>query len=213
MAALALWAWTAPAPGDRPLPAPLPDGPLRLTVFGTSLSAPSQTWPEALAARIEACRGAPVELGRVAGIDRGSAWALGQVDRVAAQDPDLVLVEFAINDADLLDGVLPPRARAQHAALLAALRAALPEARLVLLTMSPARGPRGWLRPFLARHYAQYGPLAAAAGTGLVDLHARWRAAPGTAAALAADGLHPDPDAAAAIAAPALAAWLGCARP
>ena len=193
LSALTLAPETPATPQDRPLTIPLPSGALRLTVFGTSLSAPPQTWPEALAARLSDCRGAPVALSRVTGPGMGSAWALTQVERVIETDPDLVLIEFAINDADLLDGVSLATARAQHESLLKALQAGLPEAALVLMTMSPAQGPRGWVRPRLNAHYAQYRALADAFGIGLVDLYPRWLARPEHERGLGQDGLHPEP--------------------
>ncbi|MFN4128284.1 MAG: SGNH/GDSL hydrolase family protein [Paracoccaceae bacterium] len=188
-----------PVPRDVPLPHLLPDGPLRITVFGTSLTAPPQTWPDDLAARLEFCRKAPVTITRVAGPGMGSAWALDQVGRMAATAPDLALIEFAINDADLRDGVSLATARAQHRALIADLRAALPDAQFALMTMNPAHGPRGWIRPRLAAHYAQYHDLALTEGMGLIDLYPRWLARARGARGLDSDGLHPDPAVAAGI--------------
>lgn len=183
-----------PATRDLPLAPPLPDtGGLDIVVLGTSLSAPPQHWPDALAEALAACRGAPVRMERVAGPGMGSAWGQDQVAAVARHAPDLVLVEFAINDADLLDGVSPAQGWAQHLALVAGLRRALPQVRIVLMTMSPAKGSRGWIRPRLGAHYGQYHDLAQAAGTGLIDLYPRWLALPPSERGLEADGLHPDP--------------------
>jgi lysophospholipase L1-like esterase len=145
----------------------------------------------------------------------GSAWARAQVARVAETRPDLVLVEFAINDADLRDGVPLARARAQHLALVADLRQALPGAALALMTMSPAKGPRGWIRPRLAAHYAGYHALARETGLGLIDLYPRWLALPRGDRGLQQDGLHPDPAVAEAVAVPAAVHVLSqgkCAR-
>lgn len=184
---------------DIPLPQPLPDGALRITAFGTSLTAPPQTWPDDLAIRLEQCRRARVTVTRVAGPGRGSDWALDQTARVVTTAPDLVLIEFAINDADLRDGVSLATARDQHRALIADLRAALPGVRIALMTMSPAHGLRGWIRPRLAAHYHQYHDLARAEGVGLIDLYPRWRVLAREDRGLEADGLHPDPVVAAGV--------------
>jgi hypothetical protein len=198
-----------PPPQDRPLARPLPAAdPLRLTVFGTSLTA-ARGWPEDLAAALGRCLGREVVLARVAGPGMGSAWGLGQVAAVAATAPDLVLMEFAINDADLRDGLSLAESRDTHRRLVAALRAALPEAAVVLMTMSPAQGLRGLMRPWLGQHYAAYRDLAAGADLGLVDLYPRWLALPRPARGLARDGLHPDPQVAAGVIVPAVLDYLG----
>lgn len=185
-------------------------GPLRIVAFGTSLTAPPQNWPDGLAEVLTACRAAPVTVTRVAGPGMGSDWALGHVGEVVAQAPDVVLIEFAINDADLKDGVSLAQGAAQHQALIEALKAALPEAKLILMTMNPAQGPRGWIRPFLADHYAKTVSIAAENGVFLVDHYARWRALSRDQRGLEADGLHPDPQIASSIILPTLLPALGC---
>ena len=135
-------------PMDRPLAAIAPPlagtdpagAPLRIVAFGTSLTAPPG-WPEALVAQLETCLGRPVVLTRVAGPGQGTAWALAQTDRVIAARPDLVLIEFAINDADLLDGIGLAASRANHGRLLDALAAGLPRAQMVLMTMNRSMAP------------------------------------------------------------------------
>lgn len=188
-----LWLFWAARPmtdiADRPL-APLPaEGPLTITAFGTSLTAKND-WPEALGRALTTCLGREVRIGRVALPGAGSAWGQGAVDRVIAQTPDLVLMEFAINDADMRDGVPLAVARQQHDTILTRLADALPDAQILMMTMSPAYGLRGWSRPFLAQHYAQYRDLAEAHATGLLDVHPRWLAAP-QALRRFDDGLHP----------------------
>ena len=132
------------------------------------------------------------------------------VAMVRSELPDLVLMEFASNDADLRDGVGRSQARRQTAEVVAALQAAGPDApAIALVTMGPAAGLRGVLRPRLAGHYAGYRALAEAQSLGLVDLEARWRAL-GRGERGMDDGLHPDPATARAVIVPALAQWLGC---
>lgn len=214
-AAGALWRGglpPAPLPADRmaaPLPAPERPAPaLRLAVLGTSLTARA-SWPEAVAGALAACLGRPVDLIRIARPGATSAWGLAQAGRVVAAAPDVVLVEFAINDADLRDGLRLSEAVATHRALIAALGAARPDMRIVLMTMNPAERLRGLVRPRLAAHYAAYRDLAAGADAGLVDLYPRWRALPRAARGLGADGLHPDDAVARAVIVPVLVPWLG----
>jgi len=209
-----------PAPGpehpsDR-VPRPLQpaldvgDGALRMTAFGTSLTA-GDAWPDRLATVLAACSGRRVSVARVAAPGADSAWALERVDLVAAQRPHLVLVEFAINDADLLDGVSLARSRTRHDALLDALAREIPDARIMLMTTSPVQGiVRRLQRPRLPAYYAMYRALADARGTALADLAPRWRAAAGELPRHP-DGLHPAPEAARAVIVPALAGLIGAA--
>ncbi|WP_165612634.1 SGNH/GDSL hydrolase family protein [Limimaricola pyoseonensis] len=175
-----------------------------MALLGTSLSA-RYDWPARLGARLTACLGRPVMVEVVARPGAHSGWGVAQVGRVAALRPDLVLIEFAINDADLRDGRSLAQAGAAHRAIVAGLRAQRPGAAIALMTMSPAQGPRGWMRPRLGAHLAQYRDLAAALDLGLVDLTPRWRALPRAARGLKADGLHPEPGVAAAVILPVLA--------
>jgi len=163
-------------PRDRALPqtagaAEMPNGPERITVLGTSLTA-LYDWSTRLEAVLSACLDQPVRITVIARPGTTIAWGADQVAMVAASAPDLVLVEFAINDADLRGGLSPAGAAQRHRDLIAALRAAIaPAPRIVLMTMNPARGPRGWMRPRLAAHYANYVDLARTADLGLVDLY------------------------------------------
>lgn len=210
----ALWtgAWSvAHGPPVDLLPAGLAalhssDAPLVLAVMGTSLTA-SANWPEAVATRLAACTGGEVQLVRAAQNGMGSAWGLTQVPRVRVAQPDIVLVEFAINDAHLSRGQWFAASQATHRALIAALREGAPTRRVVLMTMSPAHGLRAVQRPWLAMHYAGYRDLAAETGAGLVDLAPRWSVLPWAARGMA-DGLHPTDAATQAVILPVLVPWL-----
>ena len=140
-----------------------------------------------------------------------SRWGLAQVGRVAALEPDLVIVEFAINDADLADGLRLGRSVAVHHTLLGELAALAPEARVLLMTTNHARGPRGWARPRLGAHYAAYAALARRHGAGLLDLYPRWLARARGGEDGLADGLHPSDAAARAVVLPPLLAQLTAA--
>ena len=205
---LARWAGVelrpVPRLGDRPFALALPEGrPIRLAVLGTSLTA-GEPWPGDVADRLSTCIGHPVALLVVAKNGAGSEWGLTQVAQVAAEKPDLLLVEFAINDADVTGGMTLARSAEAHVALIRALRAASPATTITLMTMSPAQGLRGLSRPRLRAHYQQYQTLAKDMGLGLIDLYPRWLALPPSARGLSRDGLHPEPDTAAHLIAPVI---------
>jgi acyl-CoA thioesterase-1 len=181
------------APRDRAAPASAsPAGrPLRLTVLGTSLSSAGRyRWPDEVGAQLSARIGRPVEVHRVAQPGATSTWGTAQVERVVATRPDIVVVELAVNDADVRHHLTVGASVSRHERVLTGLAAARPEATVVLLTMSPASGPRAWVRPFLSRYYAAYVALAQRCDVGLVDLYPRWNALPATERELN-DGLHP----------------------
>ncbi len=179
----------APPPADRPLPvAKLPNHPLRIVALGTSLTARA-FWPERLAADLTSCLGHPVQVGRVARPGARSDWALEQVERVLAAAPDIVVIEFAINDADLLDGVSVDTSVTRHLQLVGRLTKGLSAPAIVLMTTNPvAPGWRTLQRPRLGAYYAAYRGLAAQTNSGLADIWPRWTDGPG------GDGLHPAPE-------------------
>lgn len=192
-----------PLSEDRPLAkAALPDRPLRIIAFGTSLTARS-FWPERLATALAACLDHPVTVERIAKPGAGSDWALGQVGRVLEAKPDIVVIEFAINDADLFDGLSRDSSYARHLELIGRLAGGPAAPALLLMTTNPvAWGWRSLQRPRLADYYLSYRALAAETGSGLADLWPRWGAVGG-------DGSHPDPEAEAAIALPVLGRLIG----
>lgn len=204
---MAIWVLprTAPAPRDRPL-APLSGAaaPLHIVTFGSSLTA-GNAWPDRLGTALSLCLDQPVLVERVAAPGANLRWGQAALDQVIARAPDVVLIEFAINDADLRDGVSLTQAKTRLEAILTRLRTELPQTQPVLLTMSPATGLRGWLRPRLAAHYAQVTEIAAAQDLGAIDLYPRWLAA-GLTRAEMPDGLHPTDAATARVVDPALRA-------
>lgn len=200
----------APPVRDRALP-PLPDradsAPLTVVAFGTSLTA-SNPWPDTLQTQLAACFDGPVKVVRVARSGEGTNWALSHWEEVVAQDPDVILLEFAINDGDLWDGIPPDQSRAQHVALLDHLSSALPDARILLMTMNPVTGLQRLKRPRMASYYAINHDLAERYGTGLADFTPRWLALP---VGWAPDGLHPSAEAANAMLPPVLAPMIAAA--
>lgn len=198
-----------PSGASRALPGVLPgDDGLAIAVLGTSLTAGAD-WPEALRGRLADCTGRAVRLARFARPGAHSGWGVAQVPRVVAARPDIVLVEFTINDADIRDGLSLARSRETHLAMIDGLRAARPGVVIGLLVLNPPRGMRSLTRPFLWRYRALYQDLAEAERLGLLDLDPLWRAAfAKRGAALAPDGLHPTPAAVAEVAQPALSAFV-----
>lgn len=173
--------------------------------MGTSLTA-NYDWPIALEQRLADCLTKGVSVVTIAKAGASIRWGRDQVQSVAGHTPDLVFIEYAINDADLIDGEDLSDAKDLHSGLIGKLVALEPSPAIALITMSPAEGLRGWVRYRLADHYAQYRAVAAEQDVGLVDLYPRWLALDDRG--LEADGLHPDPKVAQAVIVPALTRYI-----
>ncbi len=178
-------------------------------VYGSSLSAESSRWPW------RRCGGAWVgelrrRMGGVVRLLNRSAWGWTSDDavrafgpRVLALQPDLVLFEFAVNDADARRNCPVERSTRNLEVMLDALAASRPAARAAVMITHPVAGPYARQRPCLAEHYALWRQTALRRGCLLVDLEPVWmgllRGEPAHFAALVPDGLHPSAEAAAVI--------------
>lgn len=165
--------------------------PVTVVALGTSLTA-SNDWQRTLARALEACWGAPVQVLRVAESARTSAWGREQIERVAGHQPDVVLVEFAMNDANWRRLVSRAESRANTVAIGEGIRRRVPGVAIYLMTTNNVHGLRGLMRPSVASYYEQYRDIAREHGFGLVDAHRAWRSLPAeTLRRLVPDGVHP----------------------
>ncbi len=182
--------------------------PLTIVTLGTSLTARGG-WQPALEAEIARCVGRPVAVPIVARSGETSRWGLGQVEAVLAHRPDVVLVEFATNDAALQRWMsLDESVRAMRA-ILERLLARTPRPRVIVMGMNPVLRLRGAVRPWLDDYVAAHRDLAQALGAEFVDHGPAWRALDRRALDRAIpDGVHPDPAMAARVMVPTLAARL-----
>ena len=197
----------APA-GLRPLPV---GRSVRVLILGTSLTA-GGSWTAALERQLAACHGGPVVVERLARPGANSAWGEGALrDRLAAgPDPDLLVIEFSINDSSLWRGMTLGASRARHEAMLGMARAqGVP---VWLATMSPAFGRKAWERPGQVAYRALYADLATTQGAGLIAMIPAWTTPNAKdRTRLMPDNLHPTDEAMQALAVPALQRALSAA--
>ncbi|PDS46446.1 acyl-CoA thioesterase [Rhizobium anhuiense] len=178
--------------------------PLKIVAFGTSLTARGG-WQPALEAELAACLHRPVKVDSVAKSGETSLWALTQVDRVVAEQPDIILIEFYANDAALQRFVSLAQSRKNIGDILDQLRQRLPQARIIVMAMNPFSGLRGLIRPFVDSYISVHQAEAQKRGLEFVDHRPNWqRLAPDDLAAAIPDGSHPLPDIASRIIAPEL---------
>lgn len=182
-----------PGPAVVRGPVPFPPGAIDILALGTSLTARGG-WAEPLETALQATRpGSRVSV--LARPGANSGWgqaALGR--RVAPRAPQVVLVEFAVNDASLVRGMSLGRSAATHRRILNQVRSA--GAIPVLMTMAPADGREALERPGLSAFHAQDRTLAARWPSALVDAAPGWGVLdPAEREALMPDGLHPTAEA------------------
>ncbi|MFQ3665806.1 MAG: GDSL-type esterase/lipase family protein [Sphingomonadaceae bacterium] len=209
LAVLLLWRLGAFAPSDPPatslrLTVPPPPAPLRVIAAGTSLTAQGD-WTGKLAAALTQCRGSPVTIEKLALPGASSRW--GEPSLIArlarAPSPQIVLIEFAANDAHVGRMIGLAESRRRHAQMIRAAQAA--GAAPVLVTMTRVHGAEARERPFLDAYRALYGPLAEETGASVIDTTPAWYALDDEALRRAVpDGSHPTAEAMERLLVPAL---------
>ncbi|NNH68055.1 SGNH/GDSL hydrolase family protein [Rhizobium laguerreae] len=178
--------------------------PLKIVAFGTSLTARGG-WQPALEIRLAACLQRRVEVESVAKSGETSLWALTQVDRVVAAQPDIILIELYANDATLHRFVSLAQSRKNIGDILDQLQQRLPQARIIVMAMNPFSGLRGLIRPFVNSYVSAHQAEAEKRGLEFVDHRANWeRLRPDDLATAIPDGVHPQPDMASKIIVPEL---------
>jgi lysophospholipase L1-like esterase len=177
---------------------------IRIVALGTSLTARGG-WSEPLAAALSRCEGKPVSVTLIALPGATSSWGRRQIERVLAAGPDLVLIEFAVNDAAIHNFVSLAQSRENIRAIIAALRRQQRPPKIHLMRMNPVHGAKAWLRPSLASYEAAHRDMAREQGAGFIDHRAAWsRVSEADRERLIPDGLHPDPREAGEIIVPTL---------
>lgn len=182
--------------------------PQKLVVFGTSLSyhlAPP------LRAALGEHFGEALSLVNSGMSARASRSALAELEnRVLAHQPDVLTLEFAVNDAysyeDFPDATLDKgidlqESRANLQKLVARVQNALPDCEIWVITTNPtfdapqSTALAGSRRPDLADFYRNYRQTARESGLNLLDLEAFWNQHPNELRDAIPDGAHPNPTA------------------
>lgn len=164
---------------------------LVIAALGTSLTARG-AWIEALPAALEPLIQRPVRVLNFARAGATSRWGLKIIDQVVQSQPEIAIIEFAINDASIHRRVSIVESSANLTGIIRRMHTAVANIRIYLMTMSPVIGIRGLVRPRLERYYDLYPNLAARERAGLIDNRPDWAALPSTTLARALpDGSHP----------------------
>jgi acyl-CoA thioesterase I len=168
-------------------------GPVIVAAFGTSLTHRSG-WLKPLQEKLTSCLGRQVAVVDFGKDGETSEGALKSVGRVIEAHPNIVLIEFSANDAAWFKGFSLKRSRENTSRIVQTILGALPEAKIFLMTMSPAFGPRRWIRLNLDAYYSLYQSLASELGIGYIDNRPAWKALKeNELRAGIPDGAHPLP--------------------
>ena len=98
---------------------------------------------------------------RIAKAGAASDWGVAMVGRLAAQQPDVAIVEFSVNDADIADGLWPWTSRANVERIADAVTTMAGRPQVLLVSTSPVEGVAQTLRrPLLPYHQVQYDRIA-----------------------------------------------------
>ena len=124
---------------------------------------------------------------------------LDRAREVAEHRPDVILAEFAVNDAFVPYGISLEQSLRNMEQIFGLVRESCPGAELVLLTTNPVKdtdsGKHASQRPHLRAYIEAHRDLAKRLGLPVLDLYPEWQrlleADPGRFDVLVPDGIHP----------------------
>lgn len=135
-----------------------------------------------------------------------SHWGVKNIaSRVLRHRPNAVILEFAINDADIRKRISVDEAKSHLLLMADAILQSDAGCKIWLMTSHVPSGRHADTRPDLQQYYDMYRNLAVQKGFGLIDLYARWgKSSPDLR--YMPDGIHPNLEAAKAIILPTVLA-------
>ena len=187
--------------------AAMPDE-LKIAAVGTSLTAQGG-WQVPLQNDMTECLGVPVTVTNHARSGETSRWGLLNIDAILADRPDIILIEFAANDAALNRFISLSQSVDNMRRIVRAVRAQNSRAIIIIQAMNPLWGYRRWVRPFLDQYIEAHAALAQELGVDFVDHRPLWTAySNAEIKRMIPDGVHPLPGYSASMVATHIKAWL-----
>ncbi len=189
--------------------------PQTIVTYGTSLTAEG-AWVAQFQGVLDASYPGLARVVNSAASGMWCRWGVENLDeRVIAKAPDVVLIEFAINDAFLDYATTPAAARQDLETMIDRILRARPRCEVILMTMNPPVGIHLERRPRIADYYDVYRDVAAQRRLMLIDHHANWQTLldqdATTFAQYVPDGIHPNALGCEQVILPQLLQSLGCA--
>lgn len=177
---------------------------LDISTLGTSITAGNR-WQPVVQQMLEGCGLGPVHIGNFGRAGQTIVWGLDHVGPAVQAKPDILIVEFAINDALFDKGTSPAEAERLTRLLISTAKRESPSTRIYLLITNDAQGQQAEKRPELKAHYESYRKLSLEQGVGLIDTESLWHVLGNRALR---DDLHPTNEGYKKILAPAVVAAL-----
>ncbi len=188
----------------------------KIVTYGTSLTA-GGAWVGHLQKALDASYPGLATIVNSGGSGQYSQWGVANLDaRVLKHAPDLVTIEFAVNDAVTRFHCPLAQAKANLEDMVTRLQKARPACEIILITTTPAdQHPVGHFshREDIAPYYEMYRQVAKERKLSVVDLHPQWlelrKADPKTFARLVPDAIHATPEGCQRIVSPGILKALG----
>lgn len=168
-----------------------------IVVYGTSLSARPDGWPAMLQDSINAVYPESIEVINSARGAMWSTWGVQNLDeRVLSKKPDMVLMEFGMNDAYLPYKTSKEVCRLNVEYMIDRIQEAYPQCEIVLQVMNMPIREHFEKRPHINEYYDVYREIARKRKLKLIDHYVYWTEIleQGEEAflKLVPDGIHPD---------------------
>lgn len=186
-----------------------------IVCYGCSLTA-GGAWVGSLRDRLKELFGKRATVTNSGKSTMCSRWGVENLyTKVIALKPDLVFIEFSMNDAFLDYGLTLEECRGNLENMIDRIRRARPSCEIVIMVMNPARGKSAGFRPRLEEFNQVYRDVACDRGLGLIDHYPAWRRVlrerPELWETCIPDGLHPSPEGCAEVVTPGVLGFLGIA--
>ena len=169
-----------------------------IVCYGTSLTS-NGAWVKQLNTELSRRYPGLVTVTNSGGSGKYSKWGVENLkQRVIDKKPDVVLIEFAMNDAVNRFHCSVPQARANLESMIDRIGRSLPRCRIVLQVMNPVVGKSAASRPHLESYYQMYRDVAAKRKLLLIDHGPKWKAVlvagEDDFRKVVPDGVHPTAD-------------------
>lgn len=187
--------------------------PQTLVTYGTSLT-DGAAWVAALQQKLEAEFPGKAKVINSARSAMWSGWGVQNfAERVIAKQPDMVMIEFSINDAYLPYKTSVAQARSNLVGMVEQILQARPACEVVLMVMNPTIAEHLERRPQLPEYNEMVREVARERKLLLIDHYPRWekiqREQPELFRRYIPDGLHPAPEGCDKVITPGIFAALG----
>lgn len=166
-----------------------------IATMGTSLTANTVSyieghWQEVLQRALAPGKSSRVRVYNVGAGGVTSAYGLANIQNVLRYRPKAVTIEYNMNDCATANSISTAQSQSNHVAIIDAIKGALPNPAIFLVTMNPPIGSAVAARPNIESYNDIYRALAASIeGVDIIDTAPLWS---GATTGLIPDNTHPN---------------------